>query len=528
MREGIPGLPVGDDLPELVLDAGSWRSWDGPPEKQPRKNEAYDKALARAALKAGRDEAVSTGEGAIAGHPVAVMAGNFGFLGGSIGRTAASRLVHCAEQATRRRMPLLAFPASGGTRMQEGAPGFTAALAVTAAVTRHRAARLPYLVYLRHPTFGGVLATWAGLGCPVLAEPGASIGFLGPRPYAALGGSGEPRTAQTAENLAAHDLIDAVVPRHGLRDVLVRLLGVLHPAGPAADQALPPSADGTAPARPRAARAAVDAWDAVTASRRADRPGLRDALRAGSVTWLAGDTSAGAAGSPLVLGAARIGRHRCVIVGQDRSAVRGRHLGPAALRRARRGMRLAEDLGLPLVTLIDTAGAELSVAAEEGGLAFEIGQCVETMLRLHVPAVAVLLGQGAGGGAIALAAADRLIALERSWLAPLAPEGASAIVRGHPGQAAELARDQQIVAADLLNWGIADLVLPEHDAFPEGIAAAVAAALDELSGLDGHALAERRYERFRRLAAPSPRPPEPAGGEAGGVPRQGASLPLGD
>jgi acetyl-CoA carboxylase carboxyl transferase subunit beta len=243
----------------------------------------------------------------------------------------------------------------------------------------------------------------------------------------------------------------------------------------------------------------------VTATRQAGRPGLRDALPPESVTWLAGGTGAGAAGSPLVLGVARIGAHRCVIVGQDRSAAPGRRLGPAALRRARRGLRLAASLRLPLVTFIDTAGAELSVAAEEGGLAFEIGQCVEAMLGLPVPAVAVLLGQGAGGGAIALAAADRLIALELSWLAPLAPEGASAIVYGHPGRAAELARDQQVVAADLLDRGIADLVLPEHDAFPAGIGAAVAAALDELTGLATPALAARRYERFRRLASPSPR-----------------------
>ena len=167
-------------------------------------------------------------------------------------------------------------------------------------------------------------------------------------------------------------------------------------------------------------------------------------------------------------------------------------------------MRLAQELGLPLVTLIDTPGAELSAAAEEDGMALEIGRCVEAMMRLSVPSVAVLLGQGAGGGAIALAAADRLIALEQSWLAPLAPEGASAIVHGHPGLAADLARSQRIGAADLLDRGIADLVLPEPGAFPEGIGAAVAAALAELGELDGPALVERRYARFRRFADPSP------------------------
>ena len=306
---------LADPLLSLVLDPGSWRSWDVPPQEPPH-DTAYGEALERATLKSGRDEAVSTGEGTVAGRPVAVMTSNFRFLGGSIGLAAASRLVRCAAEATRRRLPLLAFPASGGTRMQEGAPGFTAALAVTAAVTRHRAAGLPYLVYLRHPTFGGVLATWAALGCPVLAEPGASIGFLGPRPYAALGGTGDPHAVQTAENLAAHDQIDAVIPLVELRFVLSGLLDVLDPASPGGAPT-PPAAD-LRPTRP-----AADAWDAVTASRRAGRPGLRQALPAGSVTWLAGGTD-GRPGSPLVTGTARVGGRRCVVIGQDRDAAAGR------------------------------------------------------------------------------------------------------------------------------------------------------------------------------------------------------------
>ncbi|HEX3966153.1 MAG TPA: carboxyl transferase domain-containing protein [Trebonia sp.] len=486
-----------DPLLDLVLDQGSWLSWDLP-AREPPHDAAYDAALKRAALKSGCDEAVSTGEATIAGRPVAVVTSNFGFLGGSIGLAAASRLARAAEQATRRRLPLLAFPASGGTRMQEGAPGFAAALAITAAVARHRAAGLPYIVYLRHPTFGGVPATWAALGCPLLAEPGASIGFLGPRPYAALGGSGDLSAVQTAANLAAHDQVDAVVPHEELGTTLRGLLDVMSPARPAA---VAPRETGRA-----SSRRAGDAWDAVTASRREGRPGLRQVLPSRDVTWLSAGP-AGEPGSPLVLATARIGGQGCVIVGQDRAAAAGRRLGTAALRRARRGMRLAEELALPLVTVIDTPGAELSAAAEEDGLALEIGRCVGAMLRLAVPTVAVLLGQGAGGGAIALAAADRLIALEQSWLAPLAPEGASAIVHGHPGQAADLARSQRISAFELLQRGIADLVVPEPTgpAVPPGdIGAAVSQALGDLGELDGAARAGQRYERFRRLADPLP------------------------
>ena len=105
-------------------------------------------------------------------------------------------------------------------------------------------------------------------------------------------------------------------------------------------------------------------------------------------------------------------------------------MGPGALREARRGMRLAEELGLPLVTIIDTPGAELSAAAENGAIAGEIARCIATMTTMTVPTVAILLGQGCGGGALALFPARTVIATEHAWLSPLPPEGASVIVHG--------------------------------------------------------------------------------------------------
>ena len=142
---------------------------------------------------------------------MAVAASEFGFLGGSIGVAAGERLARAVERATAERLPLIALPASGGTRMQEGTVAFLQMVKITAAVTAHKAARLPYVVYLRHPTTGGVLASWASLGHLTLAEPGAFIGFLGPRVYQALHGAPFPGGVQTAENLHAHGLVDAVV-----------------------------------------------------------------------------------------------------------------------------------------------------------------------------------------------------------------------------------------------------------------------------------------------------------------------------
>ena len=124
---------------------------------------------------------------------MAVAACEFGFLGGSIGIAAGERLTRAVERATAERLPLICLPASGGTRMQEGTIAFVQMVKITAAVAAHKSAHLPYLVYLRHPTTGGVFASWASLGHLTLAEPGALIGFLGPRVYQALYGVAIPR-----------------------------------------------------------------------------------------------------------------------------------------------------------------------------------------------------------------------------------------------------------------------------------------------------------------------------------------------
>ena len=134
-------------------------------------------------------------------------------------------------------------------------------------------------------------------------------------------------------------------------------------------------------------------------------------------------------------------------------------MGPAALREARRGMRLAQELGLPLVTVIDTPGADLSPRAEEGALAGEIARCLADMSRLTVPTVAVLLGQGCGGGALALLPARRVIAAEHAWLSPLPPEGASAIVYHDTDHAPLLAERQRTSAFDLFDDGIVHAVV---------------------------------------------------------------------
>jgi acetyl-CoA carboxylase carboxyl transferase subunit beta len=500
--------PDARTLRDLVLDPDSWVSWDKPVVRGDI-DPGYAEELARAAEKSRQDESIITGEGLLRGRRVAVVAGEFGFLAGSIGVAAAERLIAAVERATEEGLPLLAAPVSGGTRMQEGTVAFLQMIGITAAIARHKEAGLPYLVYLRHPTFGGVLASWGSLGHVTIAEPGASIGFLGPRVYEALYGEPFPENVQTAEHLSERGLIDAVVAPEDIADVADRALSVLAARQTwhqdVRDAERPTAEDGTDADDPEDGR---HAWASVTATRREDRPGVRRLLRtaATDVVGLSG-TGAGEKDPGLLIALARFGGAPCVVLGQDR---RGQSLsaplGPAALREARRGMRLAAELRLPLVTLIDTPGAALSQEAEEGGLAAEIARCLQDLVMLKAPTLAVLLGQGTGGGALALVPADRVLSAANGWLGPLPPEGASVIVHRTIDRADEMAANQGVRATDLWRAGIVDRVVPERpDAadepqeFCERLGRVLGEELAGLLGRDDNERFRSRLHRYRHL-----------------------------
>ncbi len=480
------------ELRDAVLDTGSFRSWDTTPLVVDG-SEAYQRELDAAAAKTGLDESVLTGEGTVFGRRVALVACEFDFLAGSIGVAAAERITTAVARATAERLPLVASPSSGGTRMQEGTVAFLQMVKITAAVELHKRAHLPYLVYLRHPTTGGVFASWGSLGHVTAAEPGALIGFLGPRVYEHLYGEPFPSDVQTAENLERHGVIDGVVPLGAVRSTLDRTLKVL--ADPPAPPPPPPEA-GQIPD--------VPAWQSVVASRRPDRPGVGYLLRHGtSERVLLSGTGRGEDATTL-LALARFGGQPAVVLGQQR--VLGGMVGPAALREARRGMALAAGLKLPLVLVIDTAGPALTVEAEQDGLAGEIARCLADLVTLDTQTVSVLLGQGSGGPALAMVPADRVLAALHGWLAPLPPEGASAIVFRDTEHAPELAAAQGIRSADLLSSGIVDAIVPESPdaadeplAFTRRLSATIATELHSLRSMPDSDRLAARLARYRRI-----------------------------
>jgi acetyl-CoA carboxylase carboxyl transferase beta subunit len=526
---------------KTVVDPGTWYSWDEPVAVPAPADPDYRADLERARQRTGLDESVVTGEGRIKGRRVALVACEFGFLGGSIGVAAGERLVRAVERATRERLPLLASPASGGTRMQEGTIAFLQMVKVAAAVADHKAAGLPYLVYLRHPTTGGVLASWGSLGHVTAAEPGALIGFLGPRVHQALYGEEFPRGVQVAENLLAHGLLDAVLPAEQLAGAAARALDVLcggvgtggggaggDGAGgaavgdggggdgdgdegahwPAEEAGVSQAGASVEPGVPQSPLPPVPPTaESIRRSRRPERPDLRALLRiAGrAVTPLSG-TGAGERDLGLLLALARFGSARCVVLGHDRHGSDGPQLGPAGLREARRGMRIAAELRFPLLTVIDTAGAALSQEAEEGGLAAEIARCLADLVTLPAPTLCLLLGQGAGGGALALLPADRVLAARHAWLSPLPPEGASAILYRTTEHAYEVADRQGVRSADLRSHRIVDRIVEEApdaadtpEPFLAGLGRVLDAELGALRAMDDTVRLAARRARYRSL-----------------------------
>jgi acetyl-CoA carboxylase carboxyl transferase beta subunit len=203
-----------------------------------RDSQPYSKRLEQSRITTGVQEAVTWGEGTLAGHELVVVCFDFAFMGGSMGAATGEKITNGIEHALERRIPLLIISASGGARMQEGMLSLMQMAKTSAAVGRLGSAGLPYISLLTDPTMGGVTASFATLGDVILAEPGAMIGFAGARVIQQATYETLPEGFQTAEFLWQHGMIDLVVPRPELPATLRQLLD-LYANGRAHDLELP-------------------------------------------------------------------------------------------------------------------------------------------------------------------------------------------------------------------------------------------------------------------------------------------------
>jgi acetyl-CoA carboxylase carboxyl transferase subunit beta len=216
---------------ELMFDDGQYERAELPKvEADPlkfRDRKRYTDRVKEAQAKSGETDAIIVGSGTILGVPVVVAAFNFEFMGGSMGMAVGEGLVRAAEVAVEKRAAMIAIPASGGARMQEGILSLMQMPRSVIAVDRVKEAGLPFIVLLTDPTTGGVSASFAMLGDIHVAEPGAVIGFAGQRVIEETIREKLPEGFQRAEYLLEHGIVDLVVPRKELREQLARLIGLL-------------------------------------------------------------------------------------------------------------------------------------------------------------------------------------------------------------------------------------------------------------------------------------------------------------
>jgi acetyl-CoA carboxylase carboxyl transferase subunit beta len=220
-------------LPEVPLDPLKFRD-----------ERRYTERLKDARNKTGLTDAVLAAAGRLQGEEVVAAVQDFDFMGGSLGTGAGEAVIAGMRAAVNRESPFILFAASGGARMQEGILSLMQMPRTTVAVQELREAKLPYIVVLTHPTTGGVTASYAMLGDVHIAEPGALIGFAGPRVIEQTIREQLPNGFQRAEYLHDHGMVDMVVHRHGLRDTLARICRLLTHRQPGRDIAIPDEIDG--------------------------------------------------------------------------------------------------------------------------------------------------------------------------------------------------------------------------------------------------------------------------------------------
>ncbi|MGQ4729862.1 carboxyl transferase domain-containing protein [Streptomyces sp. Ju416(a)] len=428
----------------------------------------YDAARERASARTGEEESVVYGTGVVGGRPCALLSFEFGFLGGSLGRNTGDRLAAAYELALTRRLPLLALVATGGSRMQEGMVALTQLQRVAAASTRLRAAGLPQIAVVRDPTTGGGWATVGAGADVVLALPGAQVGFAGSRvrppdadPY-----------AYSAEGQFAAGQVDAVVPADELAATVTQWLRALGPhedlpAAPvpralSAAGAEPTAGAGTGPA------AGAGTGSAAGGGAVAPLPGTgreavaraRDPRRPRAEAYLAdyfavrlplhGDRS-GATDPGLLCGLGlRADGQPVAYVAQCGTPTR-----PAGYRAAARTIRLADRLGVPVLTLVDTPGAANDAEAERAGAGAAIADTFAAIAAARVPVTTLVIGEGGSGGALALAAPDNTHVTVDSYFSVIAPELAAAILKRPPSETGATADQLRLRPQDLVELGFA-------------------------------------------------------------------------
>jgi acyl-CoA carboxylase subunit beta len=490
---------------ELLADAGSFRERDrsliSVDPLNFRAQEGYRRRVQEEQRRTGLSDAVVAGAARIAGRPVVLAVIDFRFMGGSVGCAAGEKLARAIEQGARSRTPVVMVIASTGIRFQEGVLALMQLAKVAGAARKLAAAAEPLITVLANPCLGGAFAMLGNLGDLVVAEPGALIGYATNRVVEQSTGHPAAEGSRAAEALLERGLIDNVVDRGRLRDFLTSVLEMLA-SRPRGGKALDEQPTRFAPA-------GGEAWTTVQLARHAERPTATDYIAhfSDSFVELRGDRS-GVDDRSVVCGLGMLGAEPALFVGYERPRSGGAaRLRSAGLRKAVRGLRLAERLRVPAIVLLDSLTAAPDVDAESSGLGAALAEALLELERVETPVVAVIIGEAHGETALALGAADRLLMLQNAVYEPVSPETAATIIYRDAKMAGDVAQSLRLTASDLRKLGIADAVVPEpaagahsdHEAAARLLSTALLRTIADLRQSTPRKLAQARQARYRRI-----------------------------
>lgn len=496
----------------MIVDEGTFEPWfKKPKDENPLGLEGYEEKLEAARKKSGASEAVTIGKAQILGEDVVIGVCDPNFMIGSMGHEMGERITAAFERAIDEKLSVVLYCCSGGARMQEAIISLMQMEKTSAAVKLHSDAGLFYCSILTDPTMGGVTASFATLGDVILAEPGARIGFAGPRVIQQTIGQTLPEGFQTSEFLLEHGMIDGILERKDTRETLAYLLKIHRTKGAA--KKLPAAMK--LPEVPSQTEGEKTPWEKVKMCRSAERASameyidriFKDFYELHGDRYFRDDRA-------LIGGLAMFEDMPVTILadlrGSDFADRIKRNFGmtmPDGYRKAVRLMKQAEKFGRPVVTFINTSGAFCGVDAEERGQGEAIARSIMEMSGLKVPVLCILIGEGGSGGALATAVGNEVWMLENSTYAILSPEGYSSILWKTEQRAEEAAAVMKLTAQELYNLKVIDRIVPEFggacsetaNEIAETMKTAMTSFFKKYSGMSGKDVAKDRYNRFRKF-----------------------------
>lgn len=502
----------------MIADAESFVEWDCETEiSNPLQFPGYEKKTLAVREKTGLNEAIVTGRVRIGGYPAVIGVCDARFLMSSMGHNMGEKIVRAVERATKEKLPVILFACSGGARMQEGIVSLMQMAKTSAALKRHHEGGQLFVSVLTDPTTGGVTASFAMLGDIILAEPGALIGFAGPRVIEQTIGQKLPDGFQKAEFHLEHGFIDKIVKREEMKETLTNILKLHSENGKCDDLQWKQRMVSLSKEKEKSQVKTIirNAWESVLLSRKNDRPVASDYIHMLFDDFIEfhGDRYFKDDGA-IIGGIASFCGIPVTVIGQEKGKSTKDNLfrnfgmpSPEGYRKALRLMKQAEKFGRPIICLIDTPGAFCGIEAEERGQGEAIARNLFEMSALKVPVLSIVIGEGGSGGALALAVANEVWMMENAIYSILSPEGFASILWKDSKKADEAAKVMKITASELKQLGVIERIISEdepvnHETLPkvcENLNVFMREFIENWLDRNEEEIVNHRYNRFRNF-----------------------------